>query len=440
MPEPASLAEWLEALESRHPKSIDLGLDRVAKVWARMGSPLPAERIFTVAGTNGKGSTVAYISAMVQALGYRCGTYTSPHLVEYNERVQILGQKSSDRELVSAFERVDKACGEISLTYFEFGTLAAFSLMSQENLDYAVLEVGLGGRLDAVNILDADCAVLTPVGLDHQEYLGDNREQIGKEKAGIFRQGGAVICGDPHPPQSVLRTARDLGCAVWRLGQEFQIAEEGDGLYWCMNEECLDLPRPPMPGPHQHNNLATAVAAVVCLLPEALKEPALLAQGISSVKLPGRLHSALHCPRVWLDVGHNAHAASAVASALQHLQLKPRYCVLGMLKDKDALAVVKELDPQVDTWCCAGLEGDRGRSGSNLAEIVRKQCDESRVKVFPSVIAALEYALNATGPGKKTGPDHEGSSDDSILVFGSFVTVGQALAGLSARNSPARKT
>jgi len=195
-----------------------------------------------------------------------------------------------------------------------------------------------------------------------------------------------------------------------------------------------------MPGTHQHNNLATAVAAVVCLLPEALKEPALLAQGITGVKLPGRLHSSPNCPRVWLDVGHNAHAASAVASALQQLQLRPRYCVLGMLKDKDALAVVKELDQQVDAWCCAGLEGDRGRSGSDLAKIVLKQCDESRVKVFPNVVAALEYALDATGPGKKPGPDREGSSDDSILVFGSFVTVGQALAFLYARNSPARKT
>jgi len=434
MPESASLARWLELLESRHPKSIDLGLERVAAVWARMGSPRPAKTIITVAGTNGKGSTVAYISAMLQGLGQRCGTYTSPHLIVFNERVQIQSEMVSDESLVGAFERVDNACDGTSLTYFEFGTLAAIDLMSRADLDFAVLEVGLGGRLDAVNILDADCAVITPIGLDHQEYLGNDREQIGFEKAGILRKGRPLVCTESEPPETVLQKAAQLGCPVWRLGREFSIEEGLGGLTWCREGECIELPVPPLAGPHQANNLATAVAVVCRLLPGSTSKASTMATAISGVKLPGRLQASDHCPRVWLDVGHNAHAAHAVASALKHLEIKPQFCVLGMLKDKDAEAVVAELDSQVGTWCCAGLEGDRGRSGAGLADSVLKASEKSRVRAFPDVKSALEFALDSRRGSDSEGQVCETGDVGDILVFGSFVTVGLATNFLSRRS------
>ena len=431
MQKPVSLAEWLRLLESRHPKAIDLGLERVSAVWERMGRPRPAGTLVTVAGTNGKGSTVAYIASMLQALGYRCGTYTSPHVFRYNERVQIQSEPVTDQALTEAFSRVEAACGEISLTYFEFGTLAAFDLMSRAGLEFAVLEVGLGGRLDAVNILDADCAVITPIGLDHQEYLGDDREQIGFEKAGILRPGMPLVCTEAEPPGSVLQAAARLNCPVWRLGHEIRVIIGAEGLTWCLENRCIELPRPPMPGPHQVNNLAAAVGVVARLLPQSLQQADVLAAGISRVQLPGRLQASALKPRVWLDVGHNAHAAQAVAQAFKSMNSAPRYCVLAMLRDKDAQAVAAELDSLVDTWCCAGLEGDRGRSGEELARTISRVVAPRKVLTFPEVAAALEYALQETEKDTIGAQWSGNRAEPRILVFGSFVTVGLAEAFLS---------
>jgi dihydrofolate synthase/folylpolyglutamate synthase len=416
-----TLAAWLTLLETRHPRAIDLGLDRVAAVWQRMGRPQPAARLFTVGGTNGKGSTTAYIAALVAALGYRCGSYTSPHLFRYNERVQIQNKAVSDQELIDAFERVEAARGEISLTYFEFGTLAAFSLMSRAALDFAVLEVGLGGRLDAVNILDADCAVITPVGLDHQEYLGDSLESIGYEKAGIIRAGRPVICGEAEPPQSLLRFASDCGAVLQRLGREFCLSPEASGYRWRKGSRSFQLPPPPMAGRHQVDNMATALAAVSTLIPDALEEPAALVRGLESARLAGRLQASADCSRVWLDVGHNPHAATAVAAALQDLQLRPVDCVLGMLRDKDAHAVAAVLDESVRNWYCAGIGGDRGRSGADLAREVGKVGGADRIREFTDVATALRSALENSTAGA------------NILVFGSFITVAQAAAFLAGR-------
>jgi len=419
MSELSTLPAWLALLEKRHPVAIDLGLDRVGAVWRRMGRPAPASKFFTVAGTNGKGSTAAYIGAMLMALGYRCGIYTSPHLFRYNERVQIQGQEASDQDLIGAFELVETARGEISLSYFEFGTLAAFVLLSRANLDYAVLEVGLGGRLDAVNILEADCAVITPIGLDHQEYLGRGLESIGHEKAGIIRAGRPVICGEANPPQSVLRHARQCGAPLQRLGCEFHIWPQAGAYIWRQGSRSLQLPRPSMPGSHQVNNMATAVAAIAAVVPGSLDKVELLGRGLQALRIAGRLQQSDVCPRVWLDVGHNPHAARAVAATLRDLQLYPVHCVLGMLRDKDARAVATALDADVRTWYCAGLDGDRGRSGRQLAREVGTVSGPERSRDFPDVASALRAALDGSG------------SDKNILVFGSFITVAQAVAFLS---------
>jgi len=420
MSHPSTLQDWLALLESRHPLAIDLGLERVLAVWRRMGRPRPAARLFTVAGTNGKGSTTAYIGAMLMALGYRCGTYTSPHLFRYNERIQIQGKQASDRDLISAFAWVEAALGDLSLSYFEFGTLAAFALLSRAQLDFAILEVGLGGRLDAVNILDTDCAVITPIGLDHQDYLGPDLGSIGREKAGIIRAGKPVICGETDPPQSVLQIARQLGAPVQRLGHEFNVTGSVSAYCWRQGSRSVHLPQPSMVGLHQVNNMATAVAAVATLLPGSLDKPDLMAQGLKSVRIAGRLQRSVECPRVWLDVGHNEHAAQAVAAALQDLQVRPAFCVLGMLRDKDAAAVAAALNEHVRNWCCAGIEGERGRSGSALARDVIKVSGPQRTRDFLDVKSALQRALGDSAP------------DESILVFGSFVTVAQASAFLTS--------
>jgi len=411
-------------LERRHPRAIDLGLDRVAAVWQRMGKPRPAARLCTVGGTNGKGSTVAYLSGMLWALGYRCGNYTSPHLSTYNERVVIQGECVSDRELIDAFECVEAARGATSLTYFEFGTLAAFYLLSRAALDFAVLEVGLGGRLDAVNILDADCAIITQVDLDHQEYLGNDVETIGYEKAGIIRPGIPVICGQTDPPRSVLESAAGCGARLQRLGREFMVSPAASGYLWRMGSSRLELPQPPLAGEHQVKNMAVAVAAIAALVPQALARPEFLGSGIRSARLAGRLQPSARCPRVWLDVGHNPHAASAVAAALRDLRLEPVDCVLGILKDKDARSVVEILDHRVRNWYCAGVEGDRGRSGAALAETVAEVGGAERARAFQDVSAALCAALENSAPG------------ENILVFGSFITVAQAAAFLSGRCDP----
>jgi dihydrofolate synthase/folylpolyglutamate synthase len=418
MSRPSTLQAWLTLLESRHPRAIDLGLERVGAVWSRMASPRPAPRVFVIAGTNGKGSTAAYLSAMLMTLGYRCGSYTSPHVFRYNERVQIQGSAVSDRELVAAFEHVERAQGGTSLSYFEFGTLAAFDLLAQAALDFAVLEVGLGGRLDAVNLIDADCAVITPVGLDHQEYLGPDRESIGREKAGIIRAGKPVICGEAEPPRTVLETAARLGAPLQRLGHEFTVAARGNGWVWRQNACELALPRQAMAGTHQAGNMATAIAALSALVPAALATPALLAQGLQAVRLPGRLQPAAGCPAVWLDVGHNPHAAQAVAAAFREMRLQPSVCVLGMLRDKDAAGVAAALDGVVRRWYCAGLAGARGRSGGDLAGAVATVAGRQRVLDFADVASALSAALEHT------------HGSEAILVFGSFVTVAQAAAWL----------
>lgn len=419
-----TLDGWLKRLEARHPRTIDLGLERSREVWERMGSPRPAAQIFMVAGTNGKGSTVAYLDGMLRALGYSCSSYTSPHLFRYNERVRVNGIDASDRQLVDAFERVEAARGEVSLSYFEFGTLAAIFLMNQAELDFAVMEVGLGGRLDAVNILDANCAVITTVGLDHQEYLGDDRDSIGREKAGIIRRNTALVCGEADPPASVMAAASRLQAPVLRLGREFNALDEQESIRFTRGETVFLLPRPQMIGRHQVNNLATAVAALLELVPGASDRVHRLGRGLASVSLAGRLQQVADHPRVYVDVGHNALAAAAVAAALRRITGSDAksncHCVIGMLADKDAPAIAQILAPLVSRWYCTGLGGERGQSGEELATQIRAAAVHAQVISCADVDTALNAALGAASA--------EDSSPGCVLVFGSFLTAAQAIS------------
>jgi dihydrofolate synthase/folylpolyglutamate synthase len=419
-----SLNEWLGLLESRHPKTIDLGLERSREVWERMGSPRPAGQIFTVAGTNGKGSTVAYLCGMLRALGYSCGSYTSPHLFRFNERVQLNGSDASDRQLVDAFERVEAARGDISLSYFEFGTLAAILLMHEAGLDFAVMEVGLGGRLDAVNILDANCAVITNIGLDHQEYLGDDRESIGWEKAGIIRRNTPLVCGETDPPVSVMAEASRLQAPVLCLGHEFNAVEDQQSIRFTRGETVFLLPGPQMTGRHQVNNLATALTALLELAPDAVNKFDQLVRGLASVSLAGRFQRVSGQPRVYVDVGHNALAAEAILDALSKIKGQNAkfncHCVIGMLADKDAAAIAQILEPVVSRWYCAGLGGERGQTGEELATRVRAGAVNAKVISCVDVDTALDAALGALG--------RESPSLDCVLVFGSFLTAAQAIS------------
>ena len=419
---PGTLGGWLRLLEARHPKAVDLGLERCSLVWKNMGSPKAARHTFVVAGTNGKGSTVATLCALLSSLGYSQGCYTSPHLLRYNERVRVNNRQVSDDELMRAFERVEAARGDVSLSYFEFGTLAAISILSRLQLDFAVMEVGLGGRLDAVNLLDADCAVITPVGFDHQEYLGDNLESIGREKAGIIRPGKPLICGEAGPPTSIQQHAADQGAPMKRLGVDFHAQRAAAGMRFQMNGIDLALPAPVLEGAHQVNNAATALAALLQVLPDAAEQLPALSAGLAAVKLPGRLERVLDHPAVWIDVGHNPMAAAAVAVTLQTLLADGHFnscrCVLGMLADKDPAAVAKELKPVISNWYCAGIGSDRGQSGQQLAARLDEVISPQAVSSFDTVQAALRAALAESG------------STDGILVFGSFLTAADAVQAL----------
>jgi dihydrofolate synthase/folylpolyglutamate synthase len=383
-----------------------------------MGSPQPAKHLITVAGTNGKGSIVSYISNVLQGLGYSQGSYTSPHLLRYNERVRISGLEAGDDILLDAFAAVESSRNTVSLTYFEFGTLAAFHILSNAGLDFGVLEVGLGGRLDAVNILDGDCAVISPIGLDHQEYLGGDRESIGFEKAGIIRPGKPLVCGEAEPPLSVLDAAKNLDAPVFRLGREFSIKPINSGFRFAMEGCILNIPPPPLIGQHQVNNIATALAAIATIIPDVENRQQEVAAAISGVILPGRLEAVMKSPLVFVDVGHNPMAAAAVRQALEARGINRIRCVLAMLRDKNAVDVVRALDGLVAGWYCAGLAGVRGQSGAQLAKQVQHGADLTEVQVFIRVEDAVTDAIADSGPGQCT------------LVFGSFLAAAKAIQHL----------
>ncbi len=412
-----TLAEWLGWQETLNPAGIELGLERVRTVLERLGHTRPPFAAITVGGTNGKGSSVAMLESILLAGGYRVGSYTSPHLLRYNERIRIQGSEVSDARLCTAFERVDQARGDVALTYFEFGTLAAIDIFADQSLDITILEVGLGGRLDAVNVLDSEVALITSVGLDHQEWLGNDRESIGREKAGIFRPGRAAVCGDPRPPASLLQHAQQLGTPLYRTGRDFGYERIEDGWrWWGAGERSGILPLPALEGTFQLNN-AAAVLMVLTLLKQRfpLQENA-LRQGLASVSLPGRFQVLPGEVTRIFDVGHNPHAAAVLAGTLGEQPSSGRtLAVVGMLADKDHEGVFTLLCPAVDEWYAADLDMPRGARGKQLSRIIEQTCGDNTVHCFSSVIAAYRQAMRDARPG------------DRVVVFGSFFTVAEVM-------------
>ena len=427
-----SLSDWLAHISAQHPSTIALGLDRVREVAGRMELSSVALALssvalakagaqpctITVGGTNGKGSTCAMLEAILLEAGYRVGTYTSPHILRYNERVRIQGEEATDELLVESFERVEAARGATPLTYFEFGTLAALALFRDAKLDAMVLEVGLGGRLDAVNIVDPDCAIVVTVDLDHQAFLGNDRESIGFEKAGIFRAGRPAIFGDADPPASLVRHAEAIGADLLFLGRDFRIeAAERQWDFVGRRGAKRALPMPALRGRWQLRNAASALAAldeVAERLPVSLGE---VKRGLATVRLPGRLQTLPGRPPIVLDVAHNPHAARSLAEALGDMGFfENTLAVFAMLGDKDIAGVVAAVADDIDGWFLARLEdaGPRGLEVDALAQrLAGTPAGEG--KQFASVAAALAAALAAARPG------------DRVLVFGSFHTAAAAL-------------
>ncbi len=413
-----NLDAWLGLLEKRHPLAIELGLGRCGAVYARMGAPRPAKKVYTVAGTNGKGSTVAYLAAMSGSLGQSYGAFTSPHIFRFNERISIQGEPVSDDRLVRAFTQVEAARADVSLTYFEFTTLAGLLIMNQSDLDCAVLEVGLGGRLDTVNLVDADCAVITPIGLDHQEYLGPDLHSIATEKAGILRPGTPVVCTEVNPPAPILQTAGRLHAPLYVRGLDFDLISgpdlEADTLQFSMNGSAIDVPAPSMDGKHQRDNLAAALAALVVLNPSGMHKATEISAAIRNCVVPGRLQRLATAPEILLDVGHNELAAEALAAFLQDSGRSQTSCVLAMLADKSAEAVASAMGHGCKHWFCADSPGARGQSGARLAQRIKTALPSAEVSVFGPVGDAMQAALaRADAAG-------------TILVFGSFTTVAAA--------------
>lgn len=406
-----SLADWLSLLERRHPRAIDLGLERVARVRAASGLS-PGFPIITVGGTNGKGSTCAMLEAMLACAGYRVGLYSSPHLLRYNERVRIGLREATDEALIAAFERVEAARADIPLTYFEFGTLAAVDLFLREGIDVAVLEVGLGGRLDAVNAFDPQCAVVTTVDFDHMEYLGNTREAIGFEKAGIYRLGRPAICCDEDPPTALVRHAQDIGADLQLMSRDFGYrATAHDWQYWSARGKKAGLPHPALRGRYQLANAAGAIAALEALRSQLPVEMGAIRRGLVEVSLPGRLQVLPGRPQVVLDVAHNPQAARVLAESLESMPAARTLAVFGMLADKDAAGVASAMAQRVDIWLICSLAGPRGAAAEQLVQAVRGAQPDALVRLCESPADAYRQAQELA------------KDDDRIVAFGSFYTV-----------------
>ena len=406
-----TLEEWLQWQMDLHDRAIDLGLERVREVGNRLGINRIADTVITVAGTNGKGSTVAAYETWLKNAGFSVASYTSPHLLRYNERVRRNGLPVEDADLCAAFEAVEQARGEVALTYFEFGTLAALHLMQTWQPDYAILEVGLGGRLDAVNIVDADLVHLTPIGIDHQNWLGDTREKIGREKAGVLRAGIPVVVNDPDPPQSVLAEIERLHCLAICHGKDFFVRARGDEWLWCRDSFELVF-SPELPGRHQVDNLAGVLAGLSRLLPLENYSTEEIRNHFKGMQLAGRFQQIPGVLQAghYIDVGHNQDAARVLAENLADLKPAGRCIVLlGMLDDKRADLFVETLAPAVDGWWLMSLPGERGLDAAALEAKI-----DGRVEIeqrFESADEAYACALSSLG------------NQDIILVCGSFVTV-----------------
>lgn len=414
-----TLEQWLDWQQTLHPRAIDLSLDRVRTVLDRLDLGRPAAQVVTVAGTNGKGSVVATVDAVLRAAGYVVGAFTSPHLLRYNERIRFDGRAVSDAELMDSFTRIDAARGEVSLTYFEFSAIAALDCFARRHADVVVLEVGLGGRLDAVNAVDPTVAVVTAIGLDHCEWLGCDEQSIGREKAGIFRTGRPAVFGSRRMPVSVAEVAANAGARLKCLGTDFDFVERPDGWdYIATGSTRRDLPLPVLTGSVQLDNAATALAAIAALEPAILVPDSAVRTGLAHVRLPGRFQ-VVPGPVEWiLDVAHNPQAAQVLAANLVARPVAGRTLfVCGILADKDVAGIAAALAAVPAEWIAAGLQGPRSLPAQVLAERLSATLD-APVQAVDGMVPALETAARKARPG------------DRVVVFGSFLTVGPALAWL----------
>ncbi len=412
-----NLQAWLAWQEQLHPNPIDLGLERVKRVLEILKLSVPPYRILTVGGTNGKGSSVAFAEAMLRAGGYRVGAYTSPHILRYNERIRVEGAEVSDQELCDSFARIDAARGEVSLTYFEFGFLAAIDIFAIRGVEAAVLEVGLGGRLDAVNAVDPDAALVASVGLDHMDWLGPDRESIGFEKAGIYRRGRPALYGDRSPPASLLQHAGSIGSQLALLGRDFDWRLDGDRWTWRGPGETLrDLPTPALPGRIQYDNASTVLAALRSLQ-DVLPLPELaIHEGLKHAEITARFQRIPGEVECVFDVAHNPDAARVLADNLRAWPAKGRtYGVMGMFRDKAAEEVALALAPRLDRWYLGGIDGPRGQSAVELAARVHQTVPRAETEEHGSVAAAYAAARHQAEPG------------DRVVIFGSFQTVASIL-------------
>jgi dihydrofolate synthase/folylpolyglutamate synthase len=422
---PRTLDEWLEYQLTTHVRGVDLGLARVGEVWRRLGAPQAARVVVTVAGTNGKGSTVALIEAMARAAGHVCGAYTSPHLLRYNERVRIDGVDASDEALVAAFERIEAARGDLPLTYFEFGTLAALLLFADAALDLAILEVGLGGRLDAVNLVDADVAVITTIALDHQDWLGDDVDTIGREKAGVARAGRVAIVGEHWPPSGLVDELQRIGAQVRRAGRDYRLDVDAEGWHWRDGEHAFDMSAAALPAPCQPANAAAAIAALVALGERLPVDAAAIARGVADARVAARLQRfAIGRGELVVDVAHNPQAAGVLADWLRtSADGRRAVAVFGALADKDVAGIVAPLAASFAAWHLAGLEQDspRGLDSQGLRRIFVGAAPDVAISTHEHVVAALDAALAQLRAG------------DRVVAFGSFFVASAALRWATER-------
>ena len=428
MTAPRTLAEWLAHCERLHPKSIDMSLDRVARVFDRLAIRFDRP-VITVAGTNGKGSTCAMLESIAMQAGYRVGLYSKPHLVHFEERCRLLGEMASAESLVPHFEAVESAREGLTLTYFEFTTLAIMRALSQARLDLVILEVGLGGRLDAVNVVDADCVVLTCIDIDHVEYLGPDRERIGMEKAHVMRAGRPAIVSDPVPPASVLEHAGRIGADLWQVGRDF--VHDGDRQQWRWSgrgRRYHGLAYPALRGANQLLNASGAIAALESLRDRLPITAQAVRNGLAMVSLPGRFQIVPGQPTLVLDVAHNPQSVAALAQNLDAMGFFPRtHAVFGAMQDKDLAGILSRLQPLVDHWYFCDLATPRAARAQDLALLPRPATPgrEVTLHAHASPVEALDAAMAAADPV------------DRIVVFGSFYAVGGVLqAGLSRFRAP----
>lgn len=421
-----SLADWLSYLENLHHTAIDLGLDRIKTVADRLGLNAWDGVKIIVAGTNGKGSTCAMLESIYLAAGYKVGMYTSPHLVYFNERIRINGEYASDEAIITKLHQIEQARGEVSLSFFEYTTLVAFLLFKEHGLDVSILEVGLGGRLDAVNIVDADCSIVTTVDIDHVDWLGDTREKIGWEKAHVYRSGKPAICSDPRPPETLVKYAEEIGADLWLFGRDFNY--DGDKQQWAFASRIgrkNALAYPALRGANQLLNASAALAAIDALRPLLAVPLQSVREGLLQVSLPGRFQILPGQPTTIFDVAHNPHAAAVLSHNLQSMSYFPyTYAVLGMLKDKDAEEVIKKFRGIVDHWYLCDLTGPRGRKAEELARLIKEHIPQDKdglptITLFPDAVSAFKAArANA-------------AQEDRIVVFGSFLTVAAVLEDMA---------